>query len=59
MLSCIHKQLLEVSIWNEKLELFWIADFFAEQRRTRPNFLDAVNGMVQWKLIEKILHKKL
>lgn len=38
---------------------FGIADFFAEQRRKRPNFLDAVNGMVQWKPIEKILHKKL
>ena len=44
---------------NRKIGVFRIAEFFAEQRRNRPNFLDAVNDMVQWKPIEKLFHKKL
>ena len=44
---------------EREIGVFGIADFFAGQRRKRPNFLDVVNDMVQWKSVEKILHKKL
>lgn len=38
---------------------FGLADFFADQRRRRPNFLDAINAMLKWQRIEKLLRKKL
>ena len=44
---------------ERKIGTFGIADFFAEQRRKRPNFLDAVSAMIQWERIEKLLRKKL
>ena len=44
---------------ERKIGAFGIADFVAEQRRKRPNFLDAVSAMIQWERIEKLLRKKL
>lgn len=44
---------------ERKIGTFGIADFFAEQRRKRPNFLDAVETMLHWSRIEKLLRKKL
>ena len=44
---------------ERKIGTFGLADFFAAQRRKRPNFLDAVDTMLKWDRIEKLLRKKL
>lgn len=44
---------------ERKLGSYGLADFFAEQRRKRPNFLDAIDGIIKWQRIETLLHKKL
>ncbi len=44
---------------ERKIGTFGLADFFTEQRRKRPNFLDAVDSMLKWGRIEKLLKKKL
>ena len=44
---------------ERKLGTFGLADFMAAQRRARPNFLDAIDSMLKWQRIEKLLRKKL
>ena len=44
---------------ERKLGQFGLADFFAEKRRRNPNFLDAVNEVLNWSKLEQKLHKKL
>ena len=44
---------------ERKLGTFGPADFMAAQRRARPNFLDAIDSMLKWQRIEKLLRKKL
>lgn len=44
---------------ERKTGIFGIADFMAEQRRKRPNFLDAVTLMIKWQRVERLLAKKL
>lgn len=44
---------------ERKVGTFGLADFFAEQRRKRPNFLDAIEAMLKWERIERLLKKKL
>lgn len=44
---------------ERKLGTYGLADFYAEHKRKRPNFLDAVAGLIKWERIEKLLRKKL
>jgi hypothetical protein len=44
---------------ERKIGTFGLADFYAGQRRNRPNFLDAVSELIRWAPIEKLLRKKL
>ena len=37
---------------------FGLADFYAGQKRSRPNFLDAVAVLIKWERIEDLLKKK-
>lgn len=40
---------------GRELGHFGLADFFAEKRRRQPSFLDAVNALLNWSKVEKIL----
>ena len=44
---------------ERRLGTFGLADFYAAQKRNRPNFLDAVSVLIKWEPVEKILKKKL
>ena len=37
---------------------FGLADFYAGQKRNRPNFLDAISVLIKWEPIEKCIKKK-
>jgi IS5 family transposase len=51
---------MEEDIMERKLGHFGLADFYAERRhRRRPNFLDAVDTLVNWSRVERKLRKKL
>lgn len=34
---------------ERKIGILGLADFFTEQRRKRPNFLDAVDPILKWR----------
>ena len=44
---------------ERKLEHFGLADFCAEKRRRHPSFLDAVDKLLNWAGVERLLRKKL
>jgi hypothetical protein len=44
---------------ERKLGNFGFADFFANKMRLNSNFLDAVNELLNWPMLERKLHKKL
>ena len=44
---------------ERELGTFGLADFYAAQKRSRPNFLDAVAGLIRWPRVERLLKKKL
>ena len=44
---------------ERKLGHFGLADFYAEKRRRHPNFLDAVDKLLNWSRVERKLQKKL
>ena len=44
---------------ERKLGHFGLADFFAEKRRRHANFLDSINELLDWSVLERKLHKKL
>ena len=43
---------------ERNLGTFGLADFFAQRRRKKPVALDAINAMISWGRIEKLLRKK-
>lgn len=44
---------------ERKLGTFGLADLYVERKRKRPNFLDAVSGLIKWDYVEKLLRRRL
>ena len=44
---------------ERKLGHFGLADFYAEKRRRHPSFLAAVDKLLNWGCVERLLRKKL
>lgn len=44
---------------ERKIGGYNLADFYAEHKRKRPNFLDDVSLIIKWSPVEKLLHKRL
>ena len=44
---------------ERKIGAYSLSDYYAERRRSRPNFLDGIAPLLKWERIERILKKKL